>query len=110
MAGTYDVGGNVRKGGFFVHYRDDFGRCVWAFVTAAHSGQRLNLKEVPNSPDPLMWRPGARHGAGKGCWHFPDQCDMTDAQIREDEAIVTGPAMRPRPPLAEQEKVHAVQE
>ena len=103
MAGNYNGGGSINKGGFFVHYRDDFSRCVWAFVTAAGPGQCLNLKEVPNSPDPIMWRPGVSHGAGKGQWHFPDQCGMTDSQIREDEAAAVSPV------LGEKELADAVQ-
>ncbi len=99
MAGTYDGGGNIRKGGFFVHYRDDFGRCVWAFVTSAHAGKALNLKEIPNSPDPMMWRPNVKHGTAKGQWHFPDQCEMTDDQMKEDEDLAKSVEQEVRHPV-----------
>ena len=85
MPGAYDGGGDMKAGGFFVHLRDGFGRCQWAFVTARISGQDLNLKVIPNDPDHTLWRPCCKHGADKHQWHHPDQCQMTSAEIREDE-------------------------
>ncbi len=82
---TYDGGGDMAVGGFFVHLRDQFGRCQWAVVTAQHPDKRLNLKVIPNDPDQMVWRPKCAHGAGHGEWHFEDQCKMTTAQIREDD-------------------------
>lgn len=92
MAGTYDGGGNMKLGGFFVHLRDQFGRCQWAFVTAQTKGQNLNLKVMPNDPDHSLWRPNCCHGAGKGEWHHPDQCAMTTKQMRDDELKAVEPA------------------
>lgn len=91
MAGNYDGGGDVRRGGFFVHFRDLFGRCEWALVTAAHpKDQALNLKVMPNDPDHSLWKPACKHGAAKGEWHHPDQCAMTTQQMREDEQKALG--------------------
>ena len=90
MAGQYDGGGDMTKGGFYVHYRDAFGRCEWAFVTAKTAGTHLNLKVMPNDPDHSLWRPDTPHGAGKGEWHHPDQCHMTTIQMNEDEQKALG--------------------
>ncbi len=88
MSGPYEGGGEIGKGGFFVHYRDTYNRCEWAFVTAAHKGGLLNLKVLPNDPDQTLWKPRTEHGTCKGEWHHPDQCSMTAQQMREDEQRV----------------------
>jgi len=82
----YEGGGDMSKGGFFVHLRDQFGRCQWAFATAQVKGSVLNLQVIPNGPEQLCWRPNCSHGPDKGQWHYgPDQCNMDSQQIKEHD-------------------------
>jgi len=83
---TYEHTGDLKKGGYFVHYRDDFRRCSWAFVTASVSGPLVNLQVITNGPEQMIWKPRTIHGSGKCQWHWPDQCAMSDDEIKADEA------------------------
>ena len=81
----YAGGGDISKGGFMVHYRHESNICQWAFVTSVVDGTTVNLKVIPNDPDQFVWRPKVKHGAGKGEWHYDNQCKMDAAQMREDD-------------------------
>ncbi len=86
---THEGTGDMRKGGFWVHYRDPFNRCCHAFVTAVLDDRTLNLQIIHNGPEQLSWRPKMVHGAGKEQWHFPDQCSMTNTKMRENESLAS---------------------
>lgn len=79
----------INLGGYFSHYRDDFKRCNWAFVTSQESGTTMNLKELKEGAEQWMWRPAVKRGSDRGCWHMPGECHMNDAEMEENHGKST---------------------
>mgnify|MGYP001577746912 CR=1 FL=1 len=84
--------GDINKGGAHVHYRDGFRRCCWAFVVSGEAGNMMNLKQIPEGADQWIWRPKIKYGAGKDCWHLPDECGLDDAGLKAKRSKTSAPA------------------
>jgi hypothetical protein len=86
-----DGKGRLAGGGWFAHVRDQFGGCQWAFCISRAHGSAMDFKVLAAGTDQAVWRPHCSHGAGSGQWHHPGQCQMTDAELRQ-ELRAAGPA------------------
>ena len=78
-----DGGGRLAGGGWFAHVRDQFGECQWAFCVSRARGETMDFKVLAAGTDQAIWRPSCSQGSGRGQWHHPDQCHMTDAELRQ---------------------------
>ena len=87
MKSHHGNGRGKSGGGWFCHVRDESGSCQWAYCVRRARGMTMTFKVFPDDSDQILLRSDCRYGAGRGEWHHPGQCRLTELEMLQAAAL-----------------------